>query len=338
MSSTTQYTDFSDLYSGLLNAVHEQTGVTATESQAKRYINVGLVDMHLGFGEKFHWCERSTVLRTQQRYTTGEVAVTRGSTTVTGTDTLWDTNNDFSVKNARSTGKLVLNGTEPVYKISSVDSDTQITLATPYVGEDATEASYVYFEDEYDLHADFLRPFDLQRFDTRGNIDLISTTEFRRRVPRTSATGDPVAASIINSGFSGSTALVRRVQFHPPPADFSLIPYSFVTNKLAVASDGTEQTQLSADDDEPTVPLGYRHAVLFHALWHWYRDKKNDTRSAEVQQQYTDVVLRITADTEIGGKRPQIAPRVGPYVRSAKRPYSGGSSRYVLGSRFDQLR
>ena len=47
MSSTTQLTDFLDLFTALQNAARETTGVTATENQAKRAINVALHDMHL---------------------------------------------------------------------------------------------------------------------------------------------------------------------------------------------------------------------------------------------------------------------------------------------------
>jgi len=55
VSATTQYTTFSDLYVGLMNSVHADTGQTATSNQAKRAINVALQDMHVGMGEKFVW-------------------------------------------------------------------------------------------------------------------------------------------------------------------------------------------------------------------------------------------------------------------------------------------
>ena len=65
MSSTSQVTDFSDLYTDLLNRVRADTTVTATVTQAKRYINIGLADMHVGFDYKFYWAERRAVLVTQ---------------------------------------------------------------------------------------------------------------------------------------------------------------------------------------------------------------------------------------------------------------------------------
>src|SRR3990167_5786816 len=104
MSTTSQVTTFSDLYTDLQNRVRVQTGVAATENQAKRYVNIALQDMHLGFDYRFPWAERSALLRTQAQYDTGTVTATKGSTTITGSSTAWNTNNDFTVKNMRANG------------------------------------------------------------------------------------------------------------------------------------------------------------------------------------------------------------------------------------------
>ncbi|GAG28422.1 unnamed protein product, partial [marine sediment metagenome] len=80
MSSTSQVTTFLDLYTDLQNRAREQTGITATETQAKRYINIALHDMHLGQGEKYPWAERNGVIITQAQYTTGTIAVNKGGT------------------------------------------------------------------------------------------------------------------------------------------------------------------------------------------------------------------------------------------------------------------
>jgi hypothetical protein len=339
MSSTTAPKDFSDLYSDFQVRLRETTSVTATQNIAKRYISIALYDMHIGQWEKFYWAERSAVLRTQPTYSTGTVAITKGSSTLTGTDTLWNTNNDFSVANARTTGKIVIGGSEEVYTISAVGSDTSITLNEPFIDDTVTEASYVYFEDEYALHADFLRPVDAQSFSDNGEIKLISRTEFRRRYPRNKVTGKPEIATIVDRTFASDTTPVRRVRLWRSPDKAYLIPYSFITNKLAVTSAGVEQSGLVNDTDEPIVPVQYRHAIVFHALYHAYRDRKDDARAESAKAEYTDLMLRLIGDQEIGSPRPQIRPVRGPYVRRASRPYTGrGSSRYMLGTSFDEIR
>jgi hypothetical protein len=305
-----------------MNRVRVDTSQTATANQAKQYINIGLMDMHISFGETFSWAERHATLITQPTYSTGTVTVSQGSTSLTGTDTLWNTNNVFGVANMRAGGKIVINGSQTVYRVASVAGDTAATLDARFVDSDVTDGTYVYFEDEYDLSADFLRPIDLQFFDSASEIELISRTDFRRQHPRNKLPGKIMAATIEDRAFSGNTTPRRRVRFYKPPDQAYHVPYNFVTNKLAVSSAGAAQTQLSADTDEPIVPLQYRHAIVFHALYHWYRDKKDDTREAGAKAEYTDLILRIAGDQEIGARRPRLAVMTSGYARRARSPYS----------------
>ncbi len=339
MSATSQPKDFSDLYTDLINRVRAQTGVTATSNQAKRYINIGLHDMHVGFREKFPWAERSAELITQAEYTTGTLTATQGSTTITGSSTLWNTNNAFALTNMQVGGKIVIDGGVEVYEIATVPSDTSATLTASFIKDDVSGAGYSYFEDEYALHADFLRPMSFTSFDINDEIALIGRTDFRDRFPRNKVTGKPRVGTIVDKAFSGSTTPVRKVRFWKPPDAAYLIRYPYITNKLAVAADGSLATDLVNDTDEPIVPLSYRHAIIFHALYHWYRDKRDDQRSEQAKDEYTDLMIRITGDAEIGRPRPRLHPVRGPYLRSARRPFSGGRGRrFVTGSAFDENR
>ncbi len=338
MAVDTQVTTFLDLYVDLQNRVRDQTGVTASRDIAKRFINMALHDIHIGFSEKLPWAERLAVLRTQADYSTGTVAINKGATALTGASTLWNTNNDFSVTNVRTTGKFVIGGSEEVYTISAVGSDTSVTLNEPFIDTTVTAATYVYFEDEYALVSDFLRPLSATSFSDDMEIELIGRSEFRRRYPRNKIVGKPQVATIVDRGFASNTTPVRRVRFYKPPDAEYLIPYNYITANLAVNASGVGATSLSGDTDEPIVPLGYRHAIVFHALYHWYRDRQDDVRSAEAKGEYTDIMLRISGAQEIGANRPRLVPRVGPYKRRAMRPYSGGTGRFTTGSRFDELR
>lgn len=338
MSATSQVTTFSDLYTDLQNRVRATTSVTATENQAKRYINIALQDMHLGTDYKFPWAERSAVLRLRAEYTTGTLTATKGSTTITGSSTLWNTSDDFSVANMRANGKIRIAGGLDPYTISSVGGDTAAVLTSAFVETTTSGATYVYYEDEYDLSTDFLRPVDAQRFSDQVPIDLIGRTEFRRRYPANSTPGRPSVATLIDFAPSGNTTPIRRVRFHPPPSTTMRVPYTYITGNLAVSAAGVAAANLSADTDEPIVPLRYRHVIVFHALYHWYRDKKDDARTDAAKVEYTDAMLRMMGDVEVGANRPQIRPRIQGYVRRAKRPWSGsGGRRFDVGGRFDRM-
>lgn len=339
MSSTSQLTDFSDLYTDLQNRVRVTTGVTATQAQAQRYINIALQDMHLGFDYKFPWAERQARLLTRAQYSTGTVTITQGSATLTGTSTLWTTTDVFGVANARANGKIRIGGGLTPYVVQAVGGAGTITLSSKFTEADATAQTYVYYEDEYDLATDFLRTVDAQQFSDQMPIDLLSRTEFRRRYPANSAPQSQIrVASIIDYAPSGNTTPIRRVKFHPPPSQALTIPYTYITANLAVSSAGVGAANLSASSDEPIVPLRYRHAIVFHALYHWYRDKKDDARMEAAKGEYTDIMIRIANDVEVGGVRPQIRPRVAAYANRAQRPWSGrGGRRYDINGKFDRM-
>ncbi len=168
-------------------------------------------------------------------------------------------------------------------------------------------------------------------------IELISRTEFRRRWPRNGNPGRPKVATILDKTFGANTTPVRKIQLHNPPEEAMNIPYSYGTSNLAVSLLGVELTQLSANSDEPIVPLRYRHAILFHALYHWYRDKKNDDRTQLAKQEYEQILERVAGDTELGSRHASIRPRRGSYVRRARRPWSSGSGRYDTDGKFDRF-
>lgn len=329
--------DFSTLYTDLLNRVRVDTSQTVSVAHAKRWINIALRDIHVGYAEKLPWAERSAVLTTHPEYTTGTVDVTIGSTSITGTTTAWNTANDYGQNNMRVGGKIVIDGGVDIYEITAVGGDTAATISPQWIGDTDTDLTYKYFEDEYDLDSDFLRPFDMQFFDKDMSIALMDRREFRMRYPRNKNTGKPRVGTLFDRAFSGDTTPRRRIAFKDPPDKAYLLPYNFITNKLAVQSDGTEAEELSSDDDEPIVPLRYRHAIVFHALYHWYRDKKNDSRSQEARAEYVDMMTRIASDNEIGGVKPKLRPTTKGYMSRSRSPYRRRTSRYVTGDRFDRL-
>ena len=342
MSVTSQVTNFQDIYTDILNRARADASLTATSNQAKRYANIALHDMHLGFEYRLPWTIRRAEIRTHDDYTTGTVSVSVGATALTGVSTLWNTANSYAQNNARTTGKLLLAGGSDIYRISAVGSDTSITLQERYVADSAASAAtYIYYEDEYALASDFLRPVDFRIFSQVAEIPLMNRQEFHRAYPRPNTAGRPKLATILDLGVSGSTALVKRVQFYPYPDGVFIIPYDYITANVGVTSAGVEATLLSGDTDEPLMPLRYRHAIVFGAMYHWYRDKKNDARSMAMKSEYVDIMLRISSDFDIGTyPKAKLQPNMSLYTNYAHRPYRRGMLRgrgYDLNGNFDRL-
>jgi hypothetical protein len=339
MSATEAPRDFSDLFIDLTNRIREQTGITAVEEQAKRYINLALQDMHINFVYIVPWAERHATLRTRPPYTTGTMGVTEGLASVTGTGTAWATNDVYGVANVRAGGKVKVNGREETYEVATVTNDTTLTFTESFIGTTDTTAEYTYFEDEYDLASDFFRLVDTQTFDLDQKIEIVSRTKFRRRYVRNQLTGTPTIAMIIQKAFGSDTSAVRRIRLYRAPDLTYLLPYAYITENLAVTAAGVEQEMLINDTDEPIVPLKYRHALTFFALAEWYRDKKDDvSRYQAAFQRFTDIMLRLSVDQEIAMPRPRLRNDIRRFIARAKSPYRRTSGRSSAGSRFDELR
>jgi hypothetical protein len=339
MAVDTAPTTFLDLYTDLQNRIRQETGVTATRDIAKRMVNLSLLNMHIGNGEKFPWAERNAVLRTRTNYTVGTITISKGDTGPVGDAAcLWDTADVFSVTNVRAGGKIVFNGQQEVYEVSGSVTATTLVLTDSYAGEDlAAGSSYEYFEDEYALASDFLRPIDAQQFSDSIPIEIIGRTDFRRWFPSNKNPNRPLMGTIIDKAPSGDTTLRRLIRLAPPPDGEYRIPYSYVTSNLVVNAAGTAQTAFSADTDEPIVPLRYRHAITLHALANMYRDRKDDARSQEVRGEYAEFLSRVMADNDIGSSKPRLRPQVHQYRMRAKRPWRGAGSRYDTDGRFDRM-
>lgn len=335
MSVEGQFTTFADLYTGVLNATRSQTSQADPKSQAKRAVNVALQDMHLGTDQTFYWAEREAAILTLPPVTAGTLSITQGSTTVTGSGTTWNTSDWYGIPTERD-GKLVVAGSKIPFTVTQVNSDTEMILNKIFHLDSVSGVTYEYYKDEYALASDYLRPVDMQFFDNNQEIRLVDRRQFKRETPRSSTTGKPKVAMQIELGPLSNTSARLRLVLSPPPDAAYLLPYSYITNKLVVSSSGTLQTGFSADDDEPIVPLRYRHAI------YWYACKlaflgKDDARRQVAEQEYNNVMTRILNDTNQGDNRLRLQPSISSYASHAAAPYSGRGrvGRWSLNNRFD---
>jgi hypothetical protein len=350
MSSTSTPLTFLDLYTDLGNRARQSLTQTDTVVQLKRYINTALIDMHIG--SSFQWAERDAVLVTHPTYTSYDedvdntgIVVDDGLTfmefgpTGAGNSGILD-NNRLAQVNVRVGGKIKIAGESDVYTVTETGNTgifgDQITVNSIYTGSRTAadlHSDYIYYEDEYDLASDFLRPVDLQRFTPIPfSIKLIGRKDFRERYPRNSMTGKPRVATMIDAAPSGNTTARRRIRFYPAPDSGYRIPYSYVTENLVVESDGTASTVMTNDTDEPIVPVRARPAIVLHALSSWFRDQKDDPqRAQQVMVDYEKLLSRVRADTETGQQNPRIRPNNRSTRRRARRPYRAGRGRFDHG-------
>jgi hypothetical protein len=341
--STTTPTTFADLYTDAINRVRASTSDSSTVEMMKRYINQANHDVHIQ--QNWPWAERNGQLILHPTYSTGTVSITTGSSrlAVTGSSTAWTSDaSNYGFNNARIGGKMLLGSSVNIHRVATVGGATSITLATttPYLGDDLSGASYTYFEDEYDLPSDFWRLIDARKFSDTMPIDIIGRQEFHRRYARNSTVAAaPRVCTIIpvNASADVGTNDVYRVQFHPVPSAVLAVPFRYITINLARDTNITDVgPNLVSDTDVPIIPLRYRHVLIFYAISHWYRDRKDDQRSAEANGEYTDLVRRMAGDLLPDRDHPRLVHNKRTYLRGAA-GYRR-NSRYSTGTAFDELR
>src|SRR3990167_9270100 len=343
MSTTSTPTAFSDLLTACSNQLREGTG-TAVTTILKSLLNQANHDVHLQ--QNWPWAERRDFIRTVPTSTTGAVSIaSTARTALEGTGTAWNTAvSGMGVNTIQAGGKLVFGGEQDVYTVASVSSDTAATLDMRYIGglDTATAyalayGTYTYFEDEYALASDFWRLVDARQFSDAIEIPVIPRQEFYRRYVRNATPNTPRICTIIDLGPLANTSQRPRVLFHPAPSATINIPYRYITSHLAMDSAGTGQVNLSADSDEPIIPLRYRHVLVFYVLSHWYRDRKDDARSAEAAGHYTDLIRRMAGDVSPERDHPRLVAGRRRYLLNTAGGRLGRRSRYTTGTAWDSL-
>ena len=169
-AATTSDLQASKLWAYARRMSHDKVGSKAT-TQIKQAVNSALG--MLGKINKWNWLIKRGRINPRAFSNSGTVAVTDDSTTVTLTG---------------STFPSWVAGTEFIYdgvatKISTRDSDTQITLEFAFNGTSASGANYTIFQYKYDLPNDCLQIDHLlggQRFPTGSkHVDMGTLEEIR---------------------------------------------------------------------------------------------------------------------------------------------------------------
>jgi hypothetical protein len=164
-------------------------------------------------------------IQTVASYNTGTIAVTIGSTSVTGTSTVWT-----SAMTAEEGYKIKFSGNRDVYKFEYV-SATSGTITPSLSGpNDLTGQNYVLFKDEYALASDH------DRFLKNGSVYVKSDGRLQdtiKEVPNdlfqedfSASALDPIHR-VIQSRVNATTGQ-KMLRVNPPPKTVYNYPYEYI--------------------------------------------------------------------------------------------------------------
>ncbi len=168
---------------------------------------------------KMRWTDLSiqAVLQTVAPYETGTVALTLGSTAVTGTSTVFAL--AMNGRAFRTTGRNE-------YYQFTYSSATAGTLDRAYEGPTATGLGYKIFQSIYVLPADCRLVRSMRVLDSPRDMDEISQEDLDQRAPQRSTYGAPSTFSphMVDT----STPPRRQVELYPIPDRVMAIPFWYL--------------------------------------------------------------------------------------------------------------
>lgn len=298
--------------SEMIDAVLQSTGHSqpATETTKRaailQFINNRYQDVCLG--RHWRWFKAAYDFSLQGPSSTGTVSATQGDDEITGAATSWTT------ITAPIKGIFFLDGSNVVYHVSSLDSDSTITLETDFSEDDVTDSGYTIAKNQYVLPAE---TDNILSFVVNSNFQLrpLGVNDFRElQATNPTALGQPQVFSPIRRDTDDDSIYV---EVWPAP-DKKYQCHIDYTVRIARLDDDT--------DCYPIIPDRYRAVLFYGALAEFYGYMRDPVNREKAEVDYQRFLSKMMTDTQLTDQALVFKPAVN-YVR--RRPASGRHFRNV---------
>jgi hypothetical protein len=259
--------DYEDIYTAIMEKIKIPLTDGVTLGRIKRDINMIYTNEVVNFKPRaWWWLEKNQNINTIAKYSTGTVTVTQDSTTIT-----------FSaVVNIDLDGYyLKLEGYPDIIKISAHTSGSATaTLESAWMNETASDASYKVWKDYASLDSD-MKEVTMVTHDRKSRpLDAQNNTKFaeiRQRMPEFE--GFP---EIFNTGDFDSSG--NRILRWFPAAN---------ADRVTLHIKGVQEvTALSADADEPLMPVEDRIVLYYGGLALAWERERNESEANRAWQAF----------------------------------------------------
>lgn len=168
-------------FADILTRVKALSNVSGQDALIKDAIQMGL---DRATSKTLPYLMSEGIITTVAPYETGTIAMTNGSASIVGTDTVW--------ASSMVGRKIRFNGENAYYRIKTVTDATHIVLETVYQGTTDTDATYSIYKDEYRLPADCDVYKVMRQIENSQSLTGLSATAFDILEPTPQATGSPL--------------------------------------------------------------------------------------------------------------------------------------------------
>lgn len=258
---------------------NEVTGLA--RERIKRWINSVIGELFQQTKQEYQLA--SSAIETVAEYTTGTVAVTKGSTAITFTDGILDTSHVGR--------KILISGDSFGYEILSRTSDSVGVLVNAYMGETKTAATFKIVQDEYSLPSDFETPKVVDN--AFGNLRLTIVHHL------------PVNFAISDTIRLCKLTMDNKLKFYPAPDRVSYFQFEYYRSFALTEN----------KDDYIKVPDKYISTIAFGVARNYWLSTSQDRISLSKSQQFAQLFENGKSDMVADKYKAQ-----GPLVQF--RPYA----------------
>lgn len=236
-------------FTDLQNEVYAHTGLDSSDStnqtNCKRWLNYVQQDLCARWPWPFLLGREA--IATIADYTTGTVSVSSGSTSVSGTNTVWTTTH------GDGTYYIQFSSANDWYKVASRSGNTSITLDTAYQPTtNLSGGTYILRKFFYSLSSSADEVLDVRNWNTPIKVIQCDFRTLDLINPLVQSNSPGYAYLMFGTDASGNHIFMP----YPFPNDARL--WEFRTKK--------RPTDMSGGTDTPSVPNKYAHILAFGAI------------------------------------------------------------------------
>lgn len=287
MSLNKTLVDFEDLYLAILEEIKIPTSDGTTLARVKRDINMIYLNHVIPFKPRaWFWLEKKEDIVTYAKRDTGTVTVTIDSTTIT-----------FSSAPSTSLAGYYfkLTSQPDIIKIASHTAGaTTATLETAWLQASGSAKAYKAWRDYAELSTTMKQVTQITHDRRSVPLDLVPNVVFdERRARYPELEGYPTI--VCDGDFSTDLASTqqRQIRWYPSCWD---------TKVMLHVTGVQEATALSADADEPLMPVEDRIVLFYGACSRAWARERNESEASKNWNLFT---LKLNEMAAKGGEAPQ---------------------------------
>lgn len=302
-------------YADIISSVREKLGVQSTDSLAtskiKRMINEIYLDEVVPFKPWF-WLEKTTQIVHKAAYSTGTVAVTNNSTTITLSTAPTGLG---SFKGYR----FSVSDSEQIYTVAShTANSTSVTLSLAYQEDTDATANFKLWRDRIDLPTNAKETIQIWHKDRPKPLSAVGSKGFRELEARAPKEEGAPCFYDTWTFFDPDATLddeteedrYRQTRIYPSiSSDLVVLNVDYVE----------EATALEDDADEPLMPVGDRMVLFYGALAMAYSAiARDEDMHDRYWMKFQQKLSRMAGNRDEGQDTPKLTPSTS-YVNSIRR-------------------